>query len=458
MSPISNQQAERQISKTAKQCIAILIVLLLGSLGFAAVSVLEKQKLQKTKFQLEGQLKDSQDRESKKIVEINDLKTQVEKINQDKLSLQGELSKTQKELSEMTTQLETTKKDKNDWQIKLDTIKTERDDLFKKQEELKTQIADLEKKAESYKTQGTEQNLTSEMTPELAAALQGQEGSESDWVGLVKAKAALDVKLNRLQEELSNRSSEILTLKQQNEDLQMKFDSMTHDKEQIATDIEDKTQVADNLANELARAKNDKKFVGDRVEKLNAENKQLRAKLKELAASKKSLENAMVQLNQDKNKIAKKLDETEGVVQKKIDEIWNVKEDLNNAFEQNKAVVPEAASKKSPTASKSSQMELKPIVINSSSEKPALATEAPQPSKNSQAPGFNGRIVSINEDNHFVVLNIGEDAGLRLGQLLNVYRDSQYIGQVEVIQLRKNIAAADFKSQWTKIQVGDQVK
>ncbi len=465
LSPIPNPQGEKNMSNVAKQCIIILILLLSGTLGVAALSVMDKQNLQKTKVELEGQLQDSQSRETKKIVEINDLKAQIEKINQNKSSLEGELANTQKQMQEMTVQVENTKKDRSDWQSQLDTIKNERDELVKKQDEMKGQVADLEKQVESYKASDkAREGQYAQAEP--ASGAPGQGAGESDWATLFKDKAGLEVKITHLQEELSNRSAEILTWKQQNEELQMKLDGLAHDKKEIIDDIKDKTALADNLANELARSQNDKKFSSDRVVKLNAENKELRLKLKALASSKKSLENSMIQLNRDKNQVSKKLDESEGLVEKKINEIWDIKENINTAFDENNtipaAVAPtsnvQSSSNFSNSKKKASQMELKPIVVNPQATTTPPPEAAATPSAEVPSTGFNGHIVSVNEDNHFVVLDIGEEAGLRLGQLLNVYRDSQYIGQVQVIQLRKNIAAADLKSQWTKIQVGDQVK
>ena len=455
ISPIS--PSSNPISSASKKCIIILIVLLIGSLGFAALSVLEKQKLQHLKAQLEGQLKTSEDQQTKAVLEMKDLKNRVEKITQDKDALREELSQTQKKADALTSELSDVKKSRGDWESELKTIKEERDALTKREEELKDQVKKLEEQVETYKTA---QATVPSPTPAVSEIVI-PEGQEGDWASLLKEKAALQIKTTRLEEDLSKRSTEILSLKQQNEDLQIKLETLEHAKEEIAHDIQDKTSLVDNLAAELARAKNDKKFMSDRFTVINTENKRLRSKLKELASSKKSLENSIVQLIEHKNEISKKLDEAEGMVQRKIDEIWGLKDEVAATLKNSQAVLPPADSS---DGSKLSQLELEPIVVNGESEKSASATSSraqeslASATTMSSSSAFNGRILSINEDNNFVILDIGEQAGLRLGELLNVYRDSQYIGQVQVIQLRKNIAAADLKSQWTKIQVGDQVK
>ncbi len=67
-------------------------------------------------------------------------------------------------------------------------------------------------------------------------------------------------------------------------------------------------------------------------------------------------------------------------------------------------------------------------------------------------------MISVNESNNFVIVDIGENIGVRLGDSLSVYRDSKYIARLEVIQVRKDIAAADLKDQWSMVKVGDIIR
>ena len=71
---------------------------------------------------------------------------------------------------------------------------------------------------------------------------------------------------------------------------------------------------------------------------------------------------------------------------------------------------------------------------------------------------FAYRYVGEFNENNFVIVNIGEGTGVRLGEQLSVYRDSKYIAKLEVIQVRKDISAADIKEQSSKIKVGDSVR
>lgn len=98
-------------------------------------------------------------------------------------------------------------------------------------------------------------------------------------------------------------------------------------------------------------------------------------------------------------------------------------------------------------------MELAPIVV-SSADNPTGFAKASNPN----APGIDGNIVSINPENNFVIIDIGEGSGIKAGDTLNVYREAEYIAGLEVIQVRKDIAAADIISKVTDIQVGDAVR
>ena len=92
-----------------------------------------------------------------------------------------------------------------------------------------------------------------------------------------------------------------------------------------------------------------------------------------------------------------------------------------------------------------------PIVVGSNGE-----SESFNPGK--AAPGLQGKVISVNEANNFVIVDLGEQAGVRLGDNLSVYRDSKYIARLEVIQIRKDISAADLKDQWSKVRIGDIVR
>jgi hypothetical protein len=96
-------------------------------------------------------------------------------------------------------------------------------------------------------------------------------------------------------------------------------------------------------------------------------------------------------------------------------------------------------------------VELPPIIVSSNG--PAVSFNAGE-----AGVGLQGKVISVNEANNFVIVDLGEKTGIHLGDNLSVYRDSKYIARLEVIQIRKDISAADLKDQWSKVRVGDVVR
>ena len=69
-----------------------------------------------------------------------------------------------------------------------------------------------------------------------------------------------------------------------------------------------------------------------------------------------------------------------------------------------------------------------------------------------------GKVLAINRDSNFVIVDIGEDAGVKIGDTFRVYRDDKSVADLEVIQTRKNIAACDIKVEMSPIKIGDSIR
>lgn len=72
--------------------------------------------------------------------------------------------------------------------------------------------------------------------------------------------------------------------------------------------------------------------------------------------------------------------------------------------------------------------------------------------------GVSGAVLSINDESDFVIIDLGENSSIQIGDNLSIYRDGQYIAAIEVIQVRKEVSAADIKQKTADIQRGDQVR
>ena len=442
------------MSQAAKQSLIVLIVLLMGSLGFGFYTMLEKQKVEKERAGLQQEVQQYADREKKNILELKDLKDKLAQSEAKNNDLQAKLKKAEKSAEDLLTQATQLTEDRNQWKEKVETITKNRDDLLAKISNLTTQLETAKAQAAEAKparpvvlaaesqpsgSSGESTAVSPSVSQTMKEITPVGNSQEDQWATILKEKAALQVQIENLKSELNKNSVEVVEFKQKNDSLQLELDSLKHDKEELDREIKFQEDLVNNLSLELARTKNDKKFVSDRVAKLNEENAELRSQLKQLVTTKSALEKTIVRISDDKGKIEKKLNETENLVQSKIDEIWEVKDSLDKTV---KFVKEEP--------SLSSEIELPPIVVSSSS--------SPESPEKGSAPGFNGKVVSLNEENNFIIVDLGESSGVQLGDILSVYRDSKYIARVEVIQVRKDISAADIKDQWAKIKVGDTIK
>lgn len=442
------------MSKAAKQGLILLILLLLVALGFAGYLALEKNKLEKEIVFLNSELDQADKNIKEKTKKIGNLNKEVRGLTDTKLDLEQQLASAKQAQKNLQENLSKVTSQKDNLQRRVNLLKGEAEKLGKEVAELRARPPEVvEKVVEKvvYRDRVPEDGVVSARTEQSGERRQESQkpepipdGDDDEyWAAVLKEKAELEVKIENFKGDLSKSSMQVVELKRENADLQLELDGIKHNKEEIEREIKYKTDLINNLSLELARAKNDKKFVADRVDKLNQENKKLRTELRKLVSVKGSLEKSIVRLSDEKKKLSKQLEQTDGMVQHKIDEIWEIKESLDENF---------AASR---NLSVQKEIELPPIVVNSAGKgnEPAINFNPDQ-----TTPGFNGRVLSINDDNNFVIVDVGQTAGVRLGDTLSVYRDSKYVGRLEVIQVRKDIAAADIKDQWSRIKVGDVIR
>jgi hypothetical protein len=463
------------MSKAVKQSIAILAVLLFVSIGVALVTLLEKQKLQNQNKSLKDEIAQSQVKQTQVIAEGAKLKDQVQ-------TLTAQLAEKDKETSKYQTQYQDLKDKYDQLNNQVTSLNRERDDLkertatiTKERDRLMKEVQDrpektVEKVVEKIVYRDREVPAggtapTGAVTPQAgtlsanvpaanvnaAAPASGdgaavvaqaqadsavQKKDEAHWAEILKEKAALELELEKSKKELDQSAIQIVEFKKQTSDFQLEIDKLKSEKEEILRKIKYGEDLADNLSIELARAKNDQKFTSERAQKVSAETNMLRSQVKQLTETKLGLEKTIQRLNNDKEEIQRKLVESESVIQSRIDDIWKIKKSVDQRFQ---------------TPGKN-QVELSPIVVNANGE-----TTTGSQAAMSRGPR-EGHIVSINADNNFVIIDIGEKDGSKIGNSYRVVRGNKEIARLEVIQVRRDISAADIKKRVTPLQVGDVVR
>jgi chromosome segregation ATPase len=460
------------MSKAVKQSILILVLLLIVSIAVALMTLLEKQKLQSKNQSLSQQVADFQSQQTQLVAESTKLKEQVQTLTDQLASKDRDRSKFQTQYEEiksrydqLSEQVDHLTKERDDYKDRTSTVGVERDRLMKelqnRPQKVVEKIVYKEKPAEQTPppveavaavpptpSPSTDAGNKDADKTESAVVKKAEDDSakqqqdESHWAEVFKQKAALEIEINKSKKALDESALQIVDLKKQVADMQLVIDKLSSERDEIVRKIKYGEDLADNLSIELARAKNDQKFTSERAEKLTNENSNLQTQVKQLTSTKVSLEKTISRLSEDKENIQKKLIESESVIQSRIDDIWKIKQNIDQRVQ----TMPKG---------NENQVELAPIVINANAtaEAPVVEeTPAGEPSKNQ------AHIVSINQDNNFVIIDMGEKDGIKMGDAFRVYRGSKEIARLEVIQLRRDIAAADIKKKTAQLQVGDLVR
>lgn len=444
------------MSKAAKLSLLILVVLLIGSLIFGGAATVEKEKLTQANTKLKKDLTQSQQKEKQAEQQIGDLRSQMDEVSRksadEQRKLNDQIVKLQREKSDLDQKVSSFEGEKEKLRERIDEARNDRDQLVKKVQDAERRVKDMENKLRDQADTQVAQTRTTTPSPTIpspqaapssmrqTAALAPDRSNDEYWASVLREKAELEIELQKVKSQLSQTQMDIVEYKRLNDEYKVRLDQLEHDKTDIEQEIQYKTELINNISLELARTKNDKKFIADRAEGLNTENTELRGQVKELVKTKGALEKTIVKLTRDKNDIAQKIGQTDTLIQSKIDEIWDIKESIDRAFQSTKTDV-----------KATNEVELPPIVVKS--DGPAISFNP-----GASAPGFNGKILSINEPNNFVIVDLGQNSGVNIGDQLSVYRGSQYVARLQIIQVRNDISAADIKDQWSKIQIGDIIR
>lgn len=69
-----------------------------------------------------------------------------------------------------------------------------------------------------------------------------------------------------------------------------------------------------------------------------------------------------------------------------------------------------------------------------------------------------GRVLNINTEYNFIVIDLGQDMGVKEGMVFSVLRKDKFLGKVKVIQLRNEIAACDIIQADAPFRIADIVR
>ncbi len=357
---------------------------------------------------------------------------------------QGELEKQTKYLQE---KLNTSQEETNSWRRKSESVSATLDKLGKEYTLLKTEYDSLLQEKNSLVEQRdslAEQNQQLDEQLEQLNQLYAQ--------ALEEAKsAAPDASLSALLEEKADLEAEVTELKRK----------ISLQEEQIATMA---------MAGEAGAAG------GETLpwQNLQKEVTMLEGKLEQARNASQGLEGELARAKTQLQAAVEERDRLAGQLAKIQETLAQRLTELNQALSQTKEQTQTAAEEISqPQIPKPAAIQLSPIIVKAgpvlsetltkASVVPAAPTlhkaEISEEEEQGEPQGLAGRIITVNDQYKFVVIDIGRDDGVEDKMRFAVYRQGKKVGNIEVIETRKNIAACDIKETEVRhLQVSDEVQ
>ena len=209
--------------------------------------------------------------------------------------------------------------------------------------------------------------------------------SEQFFAETLKEKTILEVEVISLRDKLIGHEAQIRSLSSEKTNLQGKLRELKNVRQTSKEVLREARDVSDLLSRRLARESQNSMSLSENLEKIRRENSALQQQLVEAL--------------------------------KKMEFASEKKEDI----------------------------ELSPIMVKAASPSrvafsPAIRgglTEV----KTKSFP--EGRILTVNNKHKFVIINLGQEDGIKPGMSFNVYRGSKDIGRIEVLEVHPGISAAD---------------
>jgi predicted nucleic acid-binding Zn-ribbon protein len=375
-------------------------------IALAAVLIISLMFVFQTNVAKQNVIREYKDKSESLKQENASLQSQFEQINREKRKLEDKLMAIQSDINRITSE-------RDEWKSKYDLVSKEKEDLIEK-----------------IKTKPIAAETSTQAVPGVSA--------ESYWAEVLKEKADLELKLQDLKDKLDNTASQLQDVQKEKSDAELQLSSLQQVKEELERKVTYNQQLVASLSTDLAREKSDKVAILQQIDNIKKENLVLRRQVKDLSTAKLALEKGLKKLEKEKDELDKRITTTEQILAGRMNELLEMKQDIESSLG-----LEMTAKEPQPQAA----VELPPIVVRAGGEATA-PTEIPKKT---------GKILSINEENNFVIIDMGEDNGVVVGDIFRVFKKNKHIATVEVIQIRKDICAADIKYSAEKIAVDDLV-
>lgn len=272
--------------------------------------------------------------------------------------------------------------------------------------------------------------------------------ADAYWADVLKAKTDLEMQIDNIRMELKTIQINNEQLEREKAALGLDIDSLRRENADLKRQIEYNQKIMDSIAQELVREKSDKMKIQEGFQPLKNENDALSRQLKGLYAKKTGLDRKITDLQQDKSVLGKKVTDMETMLTDKISQINTLKEQLENI----RGGPNDAGNAAISGPEKKDTVELPPIVV-----RPQEGAVNAAPVAGGAPVAASGSVLTVNKDSNFVIIDLGEDNGVKVGNSFKVYRGMDNIASIEVIKVSRSVAACDIKQEVKPIKIGDKI-
>ena len=344
--------------------------------------------------------------------ERDDLKKENIALGSQLDKFQGNIRGYENKINSLSRQLEEISKDRDELQRSYELVNSAKEELIEK-------------------LKAREKETTVSAVPEAPA------GADAYWAGILRQKTDLEMQVNSLRSELKSIQISNEQLQRDKGILELDINNLKHDSEDLKRQLDYNKKLMDSLAQELVREKNDKRQIEDSFKSIKGENNALTRQLKGLNNRKVNLEKKLQELSEEKSSLQRKVNELETMFKEKFTQANS----LNNQLD-------EIDNGLNTEAQKKESVMLPPIVVKPSSDA----------SSEDISLGLEGKVMALNRENNFVIIDLGEDQEVKVGDSFSVYHGQKAVADIKVIQTRQGISACDIKKETESIKVGDLVK
>ena len=257
------------------------------------------------------------------------------------------------------------------------------------------------------------------------------------WAAILKENKENQWKLDELQSKLNEAKINNEELQRQRDSLELEITNLSRDKQELSRQyeffqkqVEYNKKMMETISLELVGEKNDKMKIEESLDTIKRENNILRRQLESVNSRKINLERKISELEKNNKTLESRFNEMDIMLEDKVLEVSRM----------NRRARTDAIMKEEP-------VELSPIIVRPAETTSQFGTS------------IEGRVVAINRENNFVIVDLGQINSVRIGDVLGVLDDNNRpVATLEVIETRDSISACDILRTSTPLQVGNLVR